>query len=138
MSLSLPQNVNLLTLEPWRDGTILVRFEHLLERTEDPQTYSKPVQFNVQDVLAGLRVVELRETTLAANQWLSEAKRLQFNAASETTNSSEDSSYQVDEDNVVVGRRAPYVVADNEANPFDIKLQPMQIRTFVLTVEESV
>lgn len=135
MSLSLPQNVNLLTLEPWRDGTILVRFEHLLERTEDPEIYSKPVHFNLQDVLDGLRVIELRETTLAANQWLSEAKRLHFNAANETAD-----SYQVvsDASSYVTGRRAPFAVADNQADPFDIVLQPMQIRTFVLTLEQSV
>lgn len=78
MSLSLPQNVNLLTFEPWKDNSVLVRFEHILEREEDPAAYSKPVTFNLRDAFAGLHIAEVRETTLAANQWIEEAVRFNF------------------------------------------------------------
>ena len=30
-----PDNVNILTLEPWDDGTVLLRLEHTLEKGED-------------------------------------------------------------------------------------------------------
>mgnify|MGYP005983619713 len=33
---SLPDNVQLLTLEPWKDNTILLRLEHVLEKDDDP------------------------------------------------------------------------------------------------------
>lgn len=116
---------------------MLARFEHLLERNEDPAAYSKPVTFNLQDVLPGLRITELRETTLAANQWLADARRLQFNAINDTATTSEELGYEAVPPNAgdryVIGGR----VADNSADPFDITLQPMQIRTFVLTLEES-
>lgn len=84
MTLSLPQNVNLLTFEPWKDGALLVRFEHILERDEDPQQYSQSVTFNLADVLRGLNIAEIRETTLAANQWMNEATRFTFRESNDS------------------------------------------------------
>lgn len=78
ISLSLPQNVNLLTLEPWKDDSILIRFEHLLERNDDPSEYSKAVTFNLLDVFKNFDIYEIRETTLAGNQWIDEATRFTF------------------------------------------------------------
>nr|XP_049466711.1 lysosomal alpha-mannosidase-like [Anopheles coluzzii] len=67
LSESLPPNVHLLTVEPWKDDTMLLRFEHLFEKGEDSQ-YSLPIQINVQDLFVNVNVVSLRETTLAGNQ----------------------------------------------------------------------
>lgn len=151
LSLSLPQNVHLLTFEPWKDGTILIRFEHILERDEDLE-YSNPVTFNFFDVFHSFNVYELRELTLAANQWLSETQRMTFTAESKNKSSS-------DED-LPLGRSIS-IVNENEAGPalevskhqqkrnrnhlgrrsevddddFTITLKPMQIRTFVVTLE---
>lgn len=42
----LPKNVHLLTLEPWKDNALLMRFEHVYEVDEHPEL-SGPVTFNV-------------------------------------------------------------------------------------------
>ena len=38
----LPANINILTLEPWKDGTHLLRLEHVVDLEEDP-ILSEPV-----------------------------------------------------------------------------------------------
>ncbi|KPU73915.1 uncharacterized protein Dana_GF15795, isoform B [Drosophila ananassae] len=82
VSLVLPKPVHLLTLEPWHENQLLVRFEHFLENGEDAM-YSKPVQFNVKNVLSSFNVESMRETTLDGNAWLDETQRLQFAPDSE-------------------------------------------------------
>lgn len=44
---ALPPNVHILTLEPWKDDTILLRLEHLFEVGE-AQQMSQPVEVNIQ------------------------------------------------------------------------------------------
>lgn len=73
----LPKSVHLLTLEPWHDNELLVRFEHILEKDEDSR-YSKYVQFNIKDVLSAFNIENIRETTLDGNAWLDEHKRMEF------------------------------------------------------------
>lgn len=63
----LPANVHLLTLEPWSDGRVLVRLEHLFEVNEDAK-YSKPRRVSLRDLFAPFVVVDAQEMTLAANQ----------------------------------------------------------------------
>lgn len=184
MKSSLPQNVNLLTFEPWTDGSILVRFEHLLERNEDPASYSKAVTFNLMDIFPGH--YEARETTLAANQWLNEAKRFTFkedqatndNAPEKHTIGQRESGTgdikmtinldpygseastpfpQMDEDisaeqhprnvrqydylkyvkNQNKPTTAEYMREQTVVDPDVITLEPMQIRTFILTVVDD-
>nr|XP_016945443.1 lysosomal alpha-mannosidase isoform X1 [Drosophila suzukii] len=77
ISLVLPRPVHLLTLEPWHENQLLVRFEHIMENGEDA-SYSQPVQFNVKNVLSAFEVEGIRETTLDGNAWLDESRRLQF------------------------------------------------------------
>lgn len=84
LTLSLPQNINLMTFEPWHQNEILVRFEHILEKDEDPE-YSKPVTFYLKDILRQLDIVNIQETTLDGNQWLAESRRMQFQIDPETT-----------------------------------------------------
>ncbi|XP_061512042.1 lysosomal alpha-mannosidase [Anopheles gambiae] len=142
LSLSLPLNVHLLTFEPWKENSILVRFEHLLEKGEDPM-YSKPVRFNIQDVFRQFSIEEVREMTLAANQLREDSTRLKFKP---------DPSYimysSIKRDvstplpspsppNVVAGR-SPLMdeLSRNVADDgFEIMLKPMEIRTFVFQLE---
>lgn len=44
---ALPRNVHILTLEPWKDDTILLRLEHLFEVGE-AQQMSQPVEVDIQ------------------------------------------------------------------------------------------
>uniref|UniRef100_A0A1A9ZH71 Alpha-mannosidase n=1 Tax=Glossina pallidipes TaxID=7398 RepID=A0A1A9ZH71_GLOPL len=74
---SLPKNIHLLTLEPWHNGELLVRFEHILEKDEDPE-FSKSVKFNIKEVLKNFDIHDIRETTLDGNAWLDEHRRMEF------------------------------------------------------------
>lgn len=77
ISAALPKYVHLLSLEPWHEKELLVRFEHILEKTDD--TRSSPyVQFNIKDVLGAFNIVNIRETTLDGNAWLDEHRRMEF------------------------------------------------------------
>lgn len=44
---ALPPNVHILTLEPWKDDTVLLRLEHIFEVGET-ENLSKPVEINIQ------------------------------------------------------------------------------------------
>lgn len=44
---SLPANVQILTLEPWKATTFLLRLEHVFERKEDP-VLSRPVTVDLK------------------------------------------------------------------------------------------
>ncbi|XP_037957691.1 lysosomal alpha-mannosidase isoform X2 [Teleopsis dalmanni] len=77
ISLSLPRNIHIMSFEPWHENEILIRFEHILEKDEDPE-YSKTVQFNLKDVLRGFNIVDIRETTLDGNAWLDDNRRMEF------------------------------------------------------------
>ncbi|XP_049286781.1 lysosomal alpha-mannosidase-like isoform X4 [Anopheles funestus] len=112
----LPANVNLLTLEPWKDGTVLVRFEHLFEKNEDP-VYSQVVRINVRNVLFALNIESIHETTLAANQWKMDSQRLQFSAESSANE---------------INPKQQVEHVPQDSTDFDIELQPMEIRTFVV------
>lgn len=131
LSLSLPKNVHLLTFEPWRTNSILVRFEHILAKNEDQQ-YSEAVTFDFQDVFRGLSVASIRETTLSANQWLDKANRLQFTSktteANDVNPTTEDAS-----NNRVQPENSENVAADD----LTIELKPMQIRTFVVELKPA-
>ncbi|KAL5280981.1 MAN2B1.2 family protein [Megaselia abdita] len=117
---SFPDNVNILTLEPWNDNEVLLRLENILEKPEGSN-----VVVNIQKLCKQLRALEIRETTLDGNMWLSDMKRLRFT-----------------EDNGVIDttlQRSPFTpFFATSASPFegfDITLSPMSIRTFVLKIE---
>lgn len=103
-----------MTFEPWKDGAFLIRFEHLLEKDEDPEL-SKPIRFNLSDVFPGM-VVELQEVILSANQWIEQKQRLHFRP------DSADFSINIDASDL-------QPVVDGE-----ITLDPMQIRTFIMSL----
>ncbi|KAK4872843.1 hypothetical protein RN001_014872 [Aquatica leii] len=75
----LPDNVHILTLEPWIGPNYLLRLEHYLEKTDDP-ILSKPVTIDLKEIFAAFDIISYRETTLGANQWLDQNQRFVFNA----------------------------------------------------------
>lgn len=118
LSLSLPKNVHILTFEPWKSDSLLIRFEHILAKGEDEQ-YSKEVSFDFKDVFRSFDIVSVRETKLAGNQWLSDSKPLNFSAKS------------FDSNRIARNKRA-----DNyDDDDFMITLKPMEIRTFIAELE---
>lgn len=133
--------------------------------------------FNLADVLRGLAVAEIRETTLAANQWINEAKRFTFQESNDSNTGFDYTVPAVEATNPPIpfvrsdsiqmvinldpngsigpaknrtGRNTepePFdylkyknkqtnaqSYADRAPNPMEITLTPMQIRTFVLTL----
>lgn len=109
-----------MTFEPWKDDSRLIRFEHLLEKDEDP-SLSAPVRFNLADVFPG-NDIELREVSLSANQWIEDYSRLQFRE--------ENSTDFLD----AIARKAN----KDDSDSTEITLQPMEIKTFIMTLSPTV
>lgn len=147
-------NIHLLTFEPWRRDKMngdmyLIRFEHLLEKDEDSE-YSKPVTFNLQDVFRSFDIASIKETTLAGNQWLLDAKRFKFTPDPkqlryDSINQKFDYSINSrrvktsDENEIETNSKTsenefgePIIDARSYGLDFEITLNPMQIRTFVM------
>lgn len=117
LSRPLPPNVHLLTLEQWKDKTILLRLEHFYDSNDDPSNLSKPVQVSLVKLFQQFTVLTALETTLSANQFLAEAQRLQWKSGQDAANSQ------------LQGNFVPI-----ESDDLTIELTPMQIRTFILVV----
>lgn len=152
----MPENIHLLTLEPWKPDQILVRFEHILAVGEDEQL-AKPVTFDFMDVFRPIKVVSIRETTLAANQW-ADHERLQFNAkindsndvrnylqsTTNDRNTSDESlsmkpvisARQYFDDNKYGGQKRTRK-SETDGENMSITMNPMQIRTFVVDIESK-
>ncbi|CAG9761788.1 unnamed protein product [Ceutorhynchus assimilis] len=115
---SLPQNVHIMTLEPWTKSSYLLRLEHVFEIEQD-STLSEPVTVDLkQDLFTSFELKSIRETTLGANQWLKDNKRLNFKSA-----------FQSDEEDLSKTKRSNAL-----NNEFSVELKPMEIRTFIVEV----
>ena len=110
LSNSLPESVHLLTLENWRPNQVLIRLEHMYEKS-DNSPLSNPVQLNLANLLKNIKILDSVETTLTANQLLSESKRLNWNSVQSSRK--------------------------KRAIDLTVTLSPQQIRTFILTVEDN-
>ncbi|XP_033225120.1 lysosomal alpha-mannosidase-like [Belonocnema kinseyi] len=113
---ALPPNIHILTLEPWKDGSVLLRIEHLFESDESVEL-STPVTINIQDLFADFTITSVRETTLGGNQWLEDSDRLKW---------------VPDEDYVVKNNYILEPIIPE--NKMVLVLMPMQIRTFIVDV----
>jgi hypothetical protein len=65
---SLPDNVQILTLEPWKNSYLL-RLEHVFEKNED-ENLSKSVTVDLSDLFTLFNVTDVSEMSLGANQKL--------------------------------------------------------------------
>ncbi|XP_063708825.1 lysosomal alpha-mannosidase-like [Culicoides brevitarsis] len=154
MALPLPRNLHMLTFEPWNQDKLyghqyIVRFEHLFESDEDPE-YSKPIRFNFQDAFRDLDVQWIKETTLAGNQWINEATRFKFRPDSEKDSSKEFSKYEsmmrkvTNLEDFVDAKSFGGEVEKMERNArsvafdYEITLEPMQIRTFIVKMNPEI
>ncbi|XP_054743678.1 lysosomal alpha-mannosidase [Anastrepha obliqua] len=118
---NLPESVNLLTLEPFNANERLIRLENFMDSSE-----TEAVAFNLRPIFDQLAGVEIRETTLDGSLGLSEMSRFKFQL---------DGS-KVTEPEYYKASYAPLAATrDDVANKFDIVLNPMQIRTFIIKCE---
>ncbi|XP_055592932.1 lysosomal alpha-mannosidase-like [Uranotaenia lowii] len=117
---SLPLSVNLLTFEPWKaPNTFLIRLEHLLEKGEST-LYSTPITVDLEAVFSSnVHITNLRETTLAGNQWKEDNTRLQFFYDPEPIQHTEHV-------------QRPSKIEEG----FQVTLNPMEIRTFIIEIHQ--
>ncbi|KAM6216790.1 lysosomal alpha-mannosidase [Rhynchocyon petersi] len=110
----LPPAVHLLTLAPWNPGTVLLRLEHQFALGEGTdRNLSSPVTLDLQDLFSTFTITYLQETTLAANQQRDRASRLRWTPKTGP-----------------VTQPVPSLL-----DPAAITLQPMEIRTFLASVQ---
>lgn len=99
-----------MTFEPWKDGSALVRFEHILEKDEDPE-HSKAVTINFREIF-GESFSDALETNLAANQWIDDVDRFKYKTSDK--------------------RRRDGIAPAADDDEFEVTIKPMEIKTFVL------
>ncbi|GAB4847549.1 hypothetical protein Ancab_026609 [Ancistrocladus abbreviatus] len=113
---SLPPNVALITLQELEDRSVLLRLAHLYEVGEDAE-YSKMATIELKKMFAGKEVKEVKETSLSANQEISQMRRLDWKVE-EDKDSRQPSR---------ASRGGPVNVST-----LVVELGPMEIRTFLL------
>lgn len=127
----MPDNVHLLTFEPWKDGTLLLRLEHYLQKTDDPLDLSKSVTVDLEEILPNLSIESVKETTLAANQWKDEANRLKWKFTDTMVN---DFNQNYPRQNIQ-NKQSP-TNGDEKilktTKKTEVTLSPMEIKTFVI------
>ncbi|XP_044269447.1 lysosomal alpha-mannosidase-like isoform X2 [Tribolium madens] len=115
---NLPDNVHILTFEPWKENSYILRLEHILENNEDA-TLSTTATVNLEGLFTLFEITEIRETTLGANQWYDE-----YAAEDKYIWALKDGGSATNEKDSI----SP--LAD-----LQITLDPMQIRTFIIKVK---
>ncbi|XP_069623348.1 lysosomal alpha-mannosidase [Ranitomeya imitator] len=110
----LPSNVHLLTLALHEPKRLLLRLEHPFQGHES-RNYSQPVTINLQDLFSTIALSEVEEMTLSANLPKSKMNRLRWRSEGASDLPRGDESLFLD--------------------PTNITLNPMEIRTFLATVQ---
>ncbi|XP_048002924.1 LOW QUALITY PROTEIN: lysosomal alpha-mannosidase-like [Leguminivora glycinivorella] len=119
----LPKGVHLLTLEPWKDK-ILIRFENYFDKELSPDFIS----VDLSKVFNTIEIKSIKETTLAANMWLSDFKQWDWNTDEEFSE-----SFNKEYGNEDVYRAKERKTYDDDG--LTIKLRAKEIRTFVAEYE---
>ena len=117
LTTSLPPNVHLLTLEEWKNNSILLRLEHFYQKMEDNQL-SKPITLNLKDLFKQFTIENAVEMTLGANEKLSKAERLLFK-----TNGSSKGKIKFD--------------SRLNTQTMQVTLNPMDIITLIINVKHN-
>lgn len=108
--------MRLLTLARWGPETLLLRLEHQFAMGEDPVgNLSSPVALDLRDLFSAFTITSLQETTLAANRLRASASRLQWTPSRGPVPTHRPSPHRLD--------------------LATITLQPMEIRTFLASVQ---
>ncbi|RXG61086.1 hypothetical protein Avbf_12273, partial [Armadillidium vulgare] len=116
LSAPLPDNIHLLTLEPWSSsGTWLLRLENFYEVNES--SLSESVDVDLESLFSEWTVSNIRELVLGANAYKEDVVRLRWNSQSEVMNNAQEGKVKVSE--------AVY------------SFSPMQIRTFLIDVTQK-
>ncbi|KAJ8675164.1 hypothetical protein QAD02_010950 [Eretmocerus hayati] len=110
---STPPNVRILTLEPWKDGSVLLRLEHFFEKNEASK-YSGLAKVELRELFAGFIVNSVEEMSLGANQRIEDVQRMKWRSSiGELRNN----------------MRNRFLHSTNSTL---VRLEPMQIKTFIV------
>lgn len=115
---NLPPNINLLTLEAWKDGSTLIRLEHIYQAS-DATIKALPVTVDLSKLFVNFKVHSALEMTLSASQPLAKSSRLMWRSETGTS-----------------GRWPPQEV-DEVGSIFEVTLRPFEIRTFLLNLPSN-
>ena len=80
---SLPENIHLLTLEATNPNKAIIRFENIYAKGENPR-FAKVTSFALDGLFSEFDVVNSVELNLAANQFASDKKQLNWKTESGT------------------------------------------------------
>uniref|UniRef100_A0A1W7RA88 Alpha-mannosidase n=1 Tax=Hadrurus spadix TaxID=141984 RepID=A0A1W7RA88_9SCOR len=116
----LPASLHMLTLEPWKNNTVLLRLEHMYEKDDDPNDLSLPVTINFKSLFKAFQVTSFQEATLGANQNIGDVSQLRWSSV-------EKNSYP----------KYMKWSKSGQSPLTNITLNPMEIRTFILTVVDQ-
>lgn len=107
---SLPSNVHLLTVENWKEGT-LIRLEHIYQSSDETPS-AAPVTIDLSGIFTQA-IDSVSELTLSANQLLSQSTRFSWKVKDEKNPSNSWPSVK-------------------PLKGFNVTLEPMQIRTLLI------
>jgi lysosomal alpha-mannosidase len=124
LSLTLPINIQLVTLEYFDDSTLLVRLAHQYAVDESP-SFSNEMKLDLFALLAQFHPVSAAEYTLSANQLKSEQIKNKIHWNTESV-----SSKKV----ISMGDKGYDDGATKEV--FMITLEPMDIKTYLVKVNQ--
>lgn len=118
LSADLPDNVQLMSFMPWRKGQVLVRLAHQFAVGEDA-TMSKPATVSLASLLGSqLPIAAVNELSLTANRQRKDMRRLAWTS---------------DRGDVAP---KPDVPTAPEGPAYSVTLNPMQVRTFAVTLKQ--
>jgi lysosomal alpha-mannosidase len=118
---TVPANIHIETLRTMPDGYVLLRLHHLFGVGED-KVFSSAASVDISSLFSEFVPVEIIEMNLSGNQPLNQVKRYSWNAGS----SESSSFYEFSAPSSSFSERSV------NASPYNIKLNPMQIRTFLV------
>ena len=117
LTAQLPPNVHLLTLEEWKNNSILLRLEHYFQKNEDTNL-SKSITVNLKNLFKQFVIENASEMTLGANEKLSQAERLLFK-----TNHSSKGKIKFN--------------SGLNTQTLQVTLNPMEIKTLIINVKRN-
>ncbi|RWS26131.1 lysosomal alpha-mannosidase-like protein, partial [Leptotrombidium deliense] len=126
----LPRNINILSLEHWDDGRILLRLEHLFEQNEHSKC-SKPKKVSLRQLFEPFTIEEVVETSLNGVQEKrkSQESRLKWKFAK-----SEPNFYRYQKSTSNDTSQASFS-SELDPSSLNVTISAMQIRTFLMRVK---
>ena len=128
----LPLNLHLLTLDQLGAKDYLIRVEHYFELNED-EIYSHPLTIDLQSIFKSIgTITNTVELTLSANLPLAQLQRLNWITSDNESSCGTDHSMSFSSGFLFLIQL--FCLEEQSLNDTSVRLTPMQIRTFQVTV----